>query len=691
MKELTLDLSKYDKGIDLAEWKKKRNLFGVIIKVGGNEGGRYKDKLFETHYANAKAAGLHIGFYYYTTTTDVATANVDANHMIELVGDKFYDLPWYMDVEDPGQFKLTARKLTDVIKSFCNTLSNKGIYSGLYTGGYAWLNNMYSNELMDYANWIAWWRSSWPHEAGDIGMWQQGGIRLSDGNIVFDDIPGYHDCDWCVVDYPSRIKNGDTKQTDDKTTVIPKQNAGVSLNDFGFSYRAHCQTAGWFPAVRDGQVAGSVGYSARIEALKFSPSKEMGTLTADVHIQGIGWKTYSGIKAGERSGEKSSIIDPICGTTGQGRRLEAFKLKLSKNTTGKKLRYMGHVEGIGWMDPVWEGEVCGTTGKGKRLEAVRIWLDDPDKPLVLKSSDINQNGSNIVAGRASDVINTAYSELGYYAPNDPERGSKYGRWMAKVTGEDWMAGPSSEIWWCCMFVSWCLAKGGVKMDGFPSQNTDLALRNGAKKYAISDKKKVQYGDIVIFNWDWNNTTDHIGFATGTFDGAGFTTIEGNVGNAVVEKYRQLGNVAYILRPPYTGYGVINGITPTVETYPKNNRDGGQLDVDGIGGWNTIIDWQHQLGVIEDGYITGQDVENKDSYCAMSNVQYGTEGSKLVMAIQAKVGVEVDGQWGFSTSKGIQNWLISNGYDCGKSGADGIFGSESVKALQKSLNDGKWKM
>lgn len=46
---------------------------------------------------------------------------------------------------------------------------------------------------------------------------------------------------------------------------------------------------------------------------------------------------------------------------------------------------------------------------------------------------------------AEDVMRVAFGELGYYAPDDPERGSKYGRWMAEITGEDWLAGPSSEI------------------------------------------------------------------------------------------------------------------------------------------------------------------------------------------------------------------------------------------------------
>ena len=42
MKELVLDLAKYDEGIDLAAWKRQRGLWGVVLKVGGNEGSRIK-------------------------------------------------------------------------------------------------------------------------------------------------------------------------------------------------------------------------------------------------------------------------------------------------------------------------------------------------------------------------------------------------------------------------------------------------------------------------------------------------------------------------------------------------------------------------------------------------------------------------------------------------------------------------
>ena len=291
---------------------------------------------------------------------------------------------------------------------------------------------------------------------------------------------------------------------------------------------------------------------------------------------------------------------------------------------------------------------------------------------------------------AEDVMRVAFGELGYYAPDDPERGSKYGRWMAEITGEDWLAGPSSEIWWCCMFTSWVLDRAGVYMKGFPSQNTDLALNGGARQYSVN-KYNVQRGDVVIFNWNWDSYTDHIGFATGSYDGYGFPTIEGNVGNAVQEKYRTLGNVAYVLRPPFNGSSSASSDTePSVDADPKNNRDGGTLDVDGIGGWNTIIDWQNQLGTYEDGWISGQDSANKEFYSNMYNITFEENGSQLVSAVQEEVGAEIDGIWGRETSTKIQQYLIDNGFSVGDWGADGYFGHDSVCGLQESLNAGLWK-
>jgi len=122
--------------------------------------------------------------------------------------------------------------------------------------------------------------------------------------------------------------------------------------------------------------------------------------------------------------------------------------------------------------------------------------------------------------------------------------------------------------------------------------------------------------------------------------------------------------------------------------PRNNAQGGRLDVDGHGGYNTVLDLQHALGTYEDGMISGQWQGNKDYLWALEAVEWGAQGSQMVKALQAKIGAGTDGLWGRETSTRLQERLIAMGYSCGGSGADGYFGRDSVRALQQCLNDGR---
>lgn len=152
---------------------------------------------------------------------------------------------------------------------------------------------------------------------------------------------------------------------------------------------------------------------------------------------------------------------------------------------------------------------------------------------------------------ASDVLDIALGEVGYYAPDDPEPGSKYGRWLADLTGEGWLAGPSTEIWWCCMFVSWCLAQAGQGCVGFPSYNTDNTL---SKNPPLVLREDAEPGDIIIWNWDGNSSTDHIGFVKEHEPGAfgRLITVEGNYRNSVdiVDRSDCWELVSAVIRPPY---------------------------------------------------------------------------------------------------------------------------------------------
>lgn len=272
---------------------------------------------------------------------------------------------------------------------------------------------------------------------------------------------------------------------------------------------------------------------------------------------------------------------------------------------------------------------------------------------------------------ADDVLKIAEGELGYAAYDDVEPGSKYGRWLASLWNESWLSGPSSEIWWCCLFVSWCLDKAGQKCSGFPTYNTDLALAGGARDLLV-DRGDIRRGDIIIYNWNWDDATDHIGFATGSISGGVFPTIEGNISNAVKRLTRNLDNVQYVIRPPYSGS------TPAPKPDPK-----AELVVDGWLGEKSISKWQYQMKSQVDGVVSGQWRGNQGRLERLVSVDWDASGSSLVKAIQRKLGgLQVDGILGEKSIKKLQKFI---GVD-----SDGYIGPVTAMAIQKSLNMGKFK-
>lgn len=150
--------------------------------------------------------------------------------------------------------------------------------------------------------------------------------------------------------------------------------------------------------------------------------------------------------------------------------------------------------------------------------------------------------------KVNDLLYVAASQLGYCADDDPEPGSKYGRWMAELLDEDWLAGPSRDVWWCCIFVSWCLDQADVECNGFPSYNTNIVLRN-AGDARLDDIHDAQPGDVIIFDWNHDGYTDHVGIVEANF-GDWIQTIEGNVSNSVQRVARDWDYVAAIVRPNF---------------------------------------------------------------------------------------------------------------------------------------------
>lgn len=217
------------------------------------------------------------------------------------------------------------------------------------------------------------------------------------------------------------------------------------------------------------------------------------------------------------------------------------------------------------------------------------------------------------------ILNVARADLGYYAPNDPLTGSKAGRWMHECWGHysnadaahkdgilnwegnsSWLANMASwELWWCCCFASMCVFKAlhprwnkdvaefkGIP--GFPNYQCDnfiSKLRNAGKgSWILPNKRDCQPGDIVLFDWNSSNTSnhftglDHIGLIE-LNRGDYVQTLEGNTsgswngsqsaGNGVYRRTRNWSNIACIVRPPYAELTVWKSeVPPKPKPEPK---------------------------------------------------------------------------------------------------------------------------
>ena len=174
------------------------------------------------------------------------------------------------------------------------------------------------------------------------------------------------------------------------------------------------------------------------------------------------------------------------------------------------------------------------------------------------------------------VLSRAAARIGYYAPADPEPGSEAGRYVAAKLDQPWLAGPSATTWWCMLFVSMCLDEcGQAEAIGGMSWNTDTTLtrvRSG-RGGSLVPVAASRPGDVVIFDWQGDGPTDHVGLVEANLGGGWLRTIEGNTssgslgsqsaGNGVWRRVRSEA-IASVIRPSYNAASTTTA-SPTAST------------------------------------------------------------------------------------------------------------------------------
>lgn len=172
-----IDVSRWQKGFDLKNaWNEGFSY--VIIKAGGADTSSktpYKDSQFENFYTQARAGAWKIGAYFFGNAFSTADAIKEANAFIEYLKGKAITHVYY-DVEG-AMLNQGHQHLTDIIKTFCQTMINAGYACGVYTSESHFNSRFDDNQLVLFPHWVARYSSKEPHlnSIALIEIWQYGG------------------------------------------------------------------------------------------------------------------------------------------------------------------------------------------------------------------------------------------------------------------------------------------------------------------------------------------------------------------------------------------------------------------------------------------------------------------------------------------------------------------------------------
>lgn len=225
MKKWGIDISTWQKGIDLARAKSEGVEF-AILRAGFST---TKDNQFETFYSQCKSLGIPVGAYLYSYATTVEQAKNEARSLLGFLKGKQFEYPIVLDIEDKCQKKLSKDTNDAMIRAFGEIIEGAGYWFSVYTNVDFYNNYCHGKTLnAKYDWWMARW-SSVAYTGYNCGMTQFGGetnyIRSHTvaGRTV--------DQNYAYYDYPALMKqhglNGYSKSGVSSTPSTPVNTKSV--------------------------------------------------------------------------------------------------------------------------------------------------------------------------------------------------------------------------------------------------------------------------------------------------------------------------------------------------------------------------------------------------------------------------------------------------------------------------------
>lgn len=271
-----------------------------------------------------------------------------------------------------------------------------------------------------------------------------------------------------------------------------------------------------------------------------------------------------------------------------------------------------------------------------------------------------------------DAVNVAAGVIGTAEDPDGSNHNFITEFYADVSGQEWARRNNP---WCAMFITWLLHQVGLTWFIYAyCPYIERDAKAGVNGMSWTTTPTV--GAAVLYDLNGSRMATHVGFVISVRSDGSFVTIEGNWRNAV---YRLVRDTKYV-----RGFAIIPfdnvGEAPAP---PAQQQTGGRP-------------------VLRKG-SKGQAVKTVQEICIAAGISAGDSGADgdfgidtetAVKALQARLGVGVDGVVGPETYEAIDRllaWLATNPQTPitpPVAGAqleeDGVLGPETIKALQRKV-------
>ena len=155
-----LDISTWQGYVDFNKVKSAGYNYVILRASFGRENSQ-KDNTFERNYANAKAAGIKVGVYWFSYSTSPSDAYREANACLYCLNGKRLDMPVYYDLEYQPAMSMSNSNYTQMALNFCSTIKKAGYKSGVYSSAsvYGYLLNRQTLINNGVSIWNAQWSS----------------------------------------------------------------------------------------------------------------------------------------------------------------------------------------------------------------------------------------------------------------------------------------------------------------------------------------------------------------------------------------------------------------------------------------------------------------------------------------------------------------------------------------------------